>query len=114
MVIPLLQSVEVYTPGEIEYDRFGNEVRGPGAWAETPVAQWWIHRVEEKGEDSILRTVDLLTLHCPTESAPEAAGKVRLPDGSEWEVRGNPENFTHGWHGWSPGLAVVHCERVTG
>lgn len=113
-MMPLKQSVEVYTPGEVEYDRFGNEVRGAGQWVEVSVAQWWVHRTEEKGDDSILRLVDLLTLHCPPESAPGADGRVRLSDGSEWEVDGRPEDFTHGWHGWSPGLLVVNCRRVTG
>lgn len=107
-------TVEIYREGAFEKDRFGNLNPGPGEWEPVKVAQWWVHRTEEQGDDSVLRTVDLLTVHVPTGDAPSPGGKVRLPDGTEWEVQGNPEDFNHGFHGWSPGLVVVHCKRTEG
>ena len=112
--IPLSQQVEVYTPGPPVTARFGNERPGPGGWRAFRVASWWVHKTEEKDGEFILRTGDLLTVHVPPEAAPEPGGQVRLPDGSVWTVEGNPEDYTHGFHGWSPGLLVVHCKRVEG
>lgn len=112
--IPLRHSVDVYTVGEPVVDRFGNERPGEGSWSPVKVAQWWVHKTEEKGDDSVLRLIDLLTVHIPPEDAPTPGGRVRLPDGSVWEVQGNAEDFEHGFHGWSPGLVVVHGKRVTG
>lgn len=112
--IPTPHTVEMYLPGEPVEDRFGNLRPGPGAWESVRVASWWVHKTEEKGDDSILRTVDLLTLHVPVGFGPVPGGRVRLPNGTEWEVAGNPEDFNHGWHGWAPGLLVVHAKRVEG
>ena len=112
--IPTPHTVEMYLPGEPAKDRFGNERPGPGSWEVVRVASWWVHKTEEKGDDSILRTVDLLTLHVPVGFGPAPGGRVRLPNGTEWEVAGNPEDFNHGWHGWAPGLLVVHAKRVEG
>ena len=108
------QSVDVYRPGEPTTDRFGNLVPGVGVWEQTPVAQWWVHRSEESEGDSVLRTVDVLTVHFPAGTEPSPSGQIRLMDGTVWQVEGNPENYNHGFHGWSPGLMVVHCKRVEG
>lgn len=108
------QSVDVYRQGDPVKDRFGNLTPGVGVWESSPVAQWWVHRSEETDGDSVLRTVDLLTVHFPAGSEPAPSSKVRLPDGTEWQVEGNAENYDHGFHGWAPGLVVVHCKRVEG
>lgn len=108
------QSVDVYRQGDPVKDRFGNLAPGVGVWESSPVAQWWVHRSEETDGDSVLRTVDLLTVHFPAGSEPAPSSKVRLPDGTEWQVEGNAENYDHGFHGWAPGLVVVHCKRVEG
>lgn len=112
--VPLSQELEVYTQGEPVRDRFGDLRPAEGTWKTVKVASWWIDRTEEKSEDSILRTIDLLCVHCLPEDAPAAGGKFRLPEGTEWEVTGNPEDYNHGWHDWKPGLLVVHAKKVEG
>lgn len=112
--LPAHHSVDVYRPGEPVADRFGNLTPGVGVWESTPVVQWWVHRSEESEGDSVLRTVDVLTVHFPTGSEPSPAGRVRLGDGTVWQVEGNPEDYDHGFHGWSPGIVPVHCKRVEG
>lgn len=112
--IPLNQKVEVYRRGSPERDRFGNERPGKGEWQQVQVASWWVDRTEEKTEDSVLRTIDYLHVHFTPEMAPGPESKIRIPDGSEWTVEGNSENYNHGWHGWSPGLVVVHGKKVEG
>lgn len=107
-------SVDVYRPGEPTTDRFGNVVPGAGQWWPTPVAQWWVHQSQESHGDSILRTVDKLTACFRPEDAPGPDGKIQLPDGTEWAVSGTPEDYNHGFHGFAPGLVVVHCRRVEG
>lgn len=114
--VPLLHEVEVYTPGELVKDRFNNLRPGPGVWRRVKVAAWWVHGSEERdGQNaSVLRTIDMLTLHVPSEAALSPGGKVRLPDGSVWEVEGHGEDFNHGWHGFVPGLLVIHAKKVEG
>lgn len=107
-------SLEFYFPGEPTVDRFGNERPGLGEWALTAVASWWIERTEEKSDDSVLRTVNVLTIHVPEGFEPPPSGQVRTPDGTVWDVEGNAEDYTHGWHGWNPGLLVLHCKKVEG
>ena len=111
--IPLRQSLEFMVPGKA-VDRFGNERPTGGDWVKRPVASWWVDMSQEEHGDSILRTVDTLHVHLPVENAPPSWGRIRTPDGSVWEVEGNVEDFTHGWHGWNPGLVVVHAKRVSG
>lgn len=112
--IPTPHTVEVFREGELEEDRFGNLRPGPGEWWSIKVASWWVHRTEEQSEDSVLRTVDLLTMHTPIGQEPGPSSKVRLPDGSVWEVQGNPEDYNHGPFGFVPGLMVVNCKRTEG
>lgn len=112
--IPAIHPLEVFLPGEPVKDRFGNERPGPGEWVSVLVAQWWVHKTEESAGDSLLRTVDQLTAHFPVGEAPPPDAKIRTPDGSEWQVEGNPENYEHGFHGWSPGLVVVHAKKAVG
>lgn len=106
--------LDVFRVGEPVTDRFGNVRPGPGEWVEVLVASWWVDRTEEKQDDSVLRTVDMLHVHIPISDAPDASGKFRTPDGQEWQVEGNVEDFNHGWHGFVPGLVVVHAKKVEG
>lgn len=112
--MPLRATIEVYTPGTPERDRRGNLVPGPGSWRQQKIASWWVDRTEEKGDDSILRTIDYLHAHFPAGHAPDPGGKLRTPDGQQWQVIGNTEDYNHGWHGWSPGLVVVNATKVEG
>lgn len=112
--IPSRHSLDFYTPGTPTVDEFGDEVPGVGRWESTPVASWWIDRVDESAGDSIMRRIDELHIHVEPQYAPTPGGKVRTPDSKEWQVQGNAENYDHGWHGWAPGLVVVHARRVEG
>lgn len=112
--LPTPYQLEIYTAGPAETDRYGNKRPGKGLWKSVAVSSWWIDRTEEKGEDSVLRTIDYIHVHAPIDSDATAASKIRLPDKTEWEVIGNPENYQHGWHGWVPDLVVLHGRRVTG
>lgn len=106
--------LEVYTAGEPTVDLYGNKRPGKGQWKQVQVASWWVDRTEEKTGDSVLRTVDYIHVHIPADEQVSATSRIRLPDGSIWEVMGNPENYRHGWHGWDPGLVVIHGKKVTG
>ena len=112
--VPTGHMVELYMPGAPYRDRFGNERPGKGEWENVAVASWWVDKTEEKGEDSVLRTIDALHVLVPSASATVPASKVRLPDGTIWDVTGNPEDFNHGFHGWDTGLVVVHAVKVEG
>lgn len=112
--VPMKQVLEFYFPGTPTVDRFGNERAGVGSWESVLVASWWVEKPEELAGDSVLRTKDVLMVHCAPEDAPPAGGLVRTPDQSDWEVQGNVEDYNHGWHGWSPDLVVVQAVRVEG
>lgn len=112
--VPLNFPVEVLTPGETVVDMYGNEIPSGGQWVRAQAASWWVDKTEEKGEDSVLRTIDFLHVHLPPTEAVNAASRVRLPDGTEWDVVGNPEDYRHGFHGFDPGLVVVHARKVEG
>lgn len=114
MFIPLKNTVDVLVRGEPETDRFGNERPGKGVWRSVAVASWWVDRTDEKSGNSILRTIDYLHVHCRPEDAPKPDSVIRLPDGSQWQVQGNVEDYNHGWHGWAPGLVVVNAKKVEG
>lgn len=110
-IFPLAQKIEVYTPGEPGRDAHGNEIPGPGSWEPVRVFAWAVNKVDEERGESMLRTIDNLTVYTPEAFHP--GGRVRLPDGSEWEVEGNAEDYNNNpW--WSPGLVVVHCRKVEG
>lgn len=113
-MFPLTHSLDVEILGPPAVDRFGNERPGSSSWVSQPVASWWVDRTEEKSGDSVLRTIDYLHAHFPVGKAPDAGARVRTPDGRVWHVQGNAEDFNHGWHGWKPGLVVVHCKGVVG
>lgn len=112
--IPLPQSIDMQAKAGTKRDRFGNLVAAPGEWRQVRVASWWVDRSEEKAGDSVLRTVDYLHVHCLPSDAPGPEGRVRTPDGRVWSVTGNPEDFNHGFHGFIPGLVIVHAKEVQG
>ncbi len=114
MDFPTPFELEFALPGKPVVDRFGNERPGGFSWQRIPVSSWWIGATEEKAGDSVLRTMDMLHVHVSSSFSLDAAAKVRLPDGSEWSIEGNSENYDHGWHGWAPGLLVVHARKVEG
>lgn len=112
--IPTNQALEFYYPGEPVRDRFGNERAGEGEWVAVLVASWWVDKSDEKAGESVLRTIDMLHVHVPVGFEPPPSGLVRTPDQTEWTIEGNPEDFNHGFHGWVPGLLVLHAKRVEG
>lgn len=111
---PTPYTLEFFTPGETVVDRFGNERPGKGQWVQVPVSSWWIAQTEEKAGESVLRTIDMLSVHVGETVKVGADSKIRLPDGSEWSVIGNPEDYRHGWHEWNPGLLVIQAKKVEG
>lgn len=106
--------LDVYRVGEPVEDRFGNLRPGQGEWKPVMVASWWVDKTEEEQGDSVRRTFDVLHVHLRPDDVPGAGGKLRTPDGEEWEIEGNVEDFNHGWHGFAPGLLVVHAKKVGG
>lgn len=112
--IPLNRTVEVGIPGEPVVDRFGNERPGKPDWRTVKVAAWWIAQTQESHGDSVLRTIDVLSV-CATQGAgitPDS--KIRLQDGSVWAVDGNGENYDHGPFQFQPGLLVYTAKQVEG
>lgn len=112
--LPTPHHLDLYTAGLPTTDRYGNKRPGKGEWRRVAVSSWWVDRTEEKSEDSVLRTIDYLHVHLPPSAEANAASRIRLPDNTEWEVIGNPENYQHGFHGWVPNLVVLHGKKVTG
>lgn len=110
-MIPLAHAVEFWSPDTTSVDRFGDQRPGGGSWTPVRVAGWYVGATEETGGESVLRTSDVLTVLAP--SSPGPAGRVRLPDGSVWQVHGNPQDYRHGpW--WDPGLIAFECRKVQG
>lgn len=108
------EPLKFYDVTESTVDEFGDQVAAGGRWRDVLVASWWIDRVDEKRGDSILRTIETLKVHCLPEDAPGPSGRIRTPDGDEWEVKGPPDDYNHGFHQWVPGLVQVNAERVKG
>lgn len=112
--LPLNQEIEVLREGEPVVDPFGDTRPGKANWQKVKVANWWIDRVEEKDGDSVLRTISYLHVHVPHDVAPQPSETIRTTDGQTWEVEGRAENYDHGFHGFTPGLAVIHAKGVKG
>ncbi|CAB1012006.1 hypothetical protein FRC0497_02161 [Corynebacterium diphtheriae] len=108
---PLRFTVQVSGPSFLDTDRFGNARPVLAPASPLKVAGWAINAVDEKTGEQVLRTVDRLDLYTPQLIAPHS--RVKLADGTMWEVVGNSEDYSHGpW--WNLGLYVVHCTRVEG
>lgn len=95
-------------------DRDGNEYPGQVQRTEIPVVQWYVGKVEESQEDSVLRTVDELTVYVPADTPVDPAAVFELPDGSRWPVHGHPRDYNHGFHGWAPGVLVYTARNTEG
>jgi hypothetical protein len=54
-----------------------------------------------------------LTLYAPVGSHITARHRVRLADGTVWQVQGDPGHWHSPLTGWSPGV-VVELDRVVG
>lgn len=107
-------TVEVQGAGEIVTDRFGNERVAAGDWEPVKVTGWSLFDSQESHGDSILRTVTKLKVHFPQDQTPNAGQKVKLPDGTVWNVEATPTDYNHGPFGWQPGLRTAICEKVEG
>lgn len=98
--------------GRWDYDRFGNEVWVPGPLEDVPVFSWAVVKTQEIGEDSVLRTIDDLEILAPPDTfSPEQS--VTLPDGTVWQIQGNPEDINHNPY-WAPGLVTYHARKTEG
>lgn len=54
-----------------------------------------------------------LTLFAPSDIQITARHRVRLSDGTTWQVQGDPGRWESPFTGWAPGV-VVELDRVTG
>lgn len=99
---------------ETTTDLFGDDaIRGEVEWVPVDVFGWALNAVDESQGDSISRTRDHIDLYSPHTVAPTPGQVVRLPDGTVWEVEGNPQNYDNNpW--WQPGLAISRLYRVEG
>lgn len=111
--VPAAHVVEVSSPG-VMIDPFDNEIPTEGVWREVACAAWWVDRSEEHAGESVQRIVDALHVLLPVEVDVAPGAQIRLPDSSVWQVQGHPENYEHGFHGFRPGLVVVHARKVEG
>lgn len=94
-------------PGVFTPRKFSERVREIGC------AQWWVDQSVESFGDSENRVVT--TLHAVVEPNPLlVAGNALLVQRKQWEITGEPEDFSQGFHGWDPGVVVVHCRKVEG
>lgn len=113
MGFPLRKTIQVSEYGPPKPGRLGVMVPGPLTWVPKKVFGWAVVRVEEEQGDSVMRLIDDLQLIAPPGTIPEASNKIKLPDGSEWSVQGNAEDYNaNPW--WEPGLVIFHCRKVTG
>ncbi|KXB52731.1 hypothetical protein HMPREF0307_02049 [Corynebacterium sp. DNF00584] len=100
-------------PGAEVTDRFGNRSPGAGEWQTVPVIGWAVTQSQEMAGDSVLRTIDVLEVYAPDSLDILPSAQVRLPDGQEWQVDGNPQDYNHGPF-WAPGALVVKCRKTVG
>lgn len=110
---PLNCWVEVHREGDPVIDRFGNQRPRPDHWERVQVFGWAVNQTSEGDQTSVLRTYNQLSIYMPHEAIPAPSEKIRLPNGTVWEVEGNPENYDNNpW--FAPGLDVVRCKKVEG
>lgn len=114
MFIPARFPLTFIRPAGRVKDRFNNWIDGPPVEETVKVVSWWVDKTEEGHADSVLRTIDYLHVHVPSHVTVTGDMRVRTPDGAVWEIQGNAENYDHGFHGWSPGVSVVHAKKVEG
>lgn len=109
--IPLNQALAIAEMTHEHVDRFGDTRPVLGAAKPVPVAGWYVKPVDETAGDSVLRTVDRLTVFASEPFPPES--QITLPDGTVWAVEGHARDYRHGpW--FDPGLVVIHARRVEG
>ncbi|MCX7542302.1 hypothetical protein OS128_05175 [Corynebacterium sp. P5848] len=107
-VFPLRLTVEIAPPETQSKDRLGNPVRVPGKYRTVRCHSWEINQSVETTGDSVERVITHLLLHVPPEDKPEPGGKIRLPDGSVWDVAGDADTYTENpW--FDPGLVGVRA-----
>lgn len=109
---PLTQVIEVSQP-KIIVNVFDEEELIEGDFKPVAVFGWAVTSSQEKEDDSVLRTIDLLQVYMRPEDVTGPAATFRLPDGSEWEQEGNVADYNHNpW--FQPGLVVVNAKKVEG
>ncbi|GIG61125.1 hypothetical protein Lfu02_54970 [Longispora fulva] len=95
MISPLLLTdpVVFLVPGE-RVDRYGNTVQTFDVAREIPLRGWLQHRTTAEATDDGDAFVDRLVLvvpRLPATAVPVGLLRVRLADGTVWEVDGSPK-----------------------
>jgi hypothetical protein len=96
-------------------DRFG----GSESIEEHTSSGWVL--APDGGEEVVAggdRVSSQLTAYGPVDSDVIATDRVVLPDGTRWDITGDPERFRTPLHGHpfssAQGVCVIHLKRVTG
>ena len=114
MAYPRTIPVEVRAWTRTGYDRNGDPVMGFGLWQEVLVFGWAVSPTQEVVGDSLLRTIDTLTVYCAPGDDPGPGGEIRTPgDPTPWKVKGNDQDFANNPF-FDPGLVVVTATRTEG
>lgn len=115
---PMNESVTVRKPGEkVEDPLTGNLLDRPGEVLTVSVFSWAVIQSVEQPAGAA-RTFDGLGAHLEERlqiiGLPDVISSgdvVILPNGSEWSLAGNAEDYNHNpW--WSPGLVVYYALKV--
>jgi hypothetical protein len=113
MLVPIPASVTLVvvteTPGG--RDPYGNDRR---VGSETPYAgcAWWSNATSEDDEGRLTVTTGRTAL-LPDAAVVAASSRVRFPDGSLWQVQGDPAPQWSPITGFTGGILVL-LQRVTG
>ncbi|WP_312715472.1 hypothetical protein [Corynebacterium flavescens] len=114
MPFPLTLELKVRTWTRTGTDRNGDPLMGYAAWRTIKVFGWAVSPTQEVVGDSLLRTIDTLTVYCAPQDDPGPGGEIRTPqDPTPWKVKGNDQNYENNPF-FDPGLVVVTATRTEG
>lgn len=107
---PLKFSLDTQGEGHWEKDELNNDVWVPGPPITVKVFAHEVIRSEEQIVGGHPRLVEELRIYAPPGTFIREA-PVTLPDGSKWELQGNPEDQNNNPF-WAPGLVTYHGKRT--
>lgn len=114
MSYPRRQAVQVRSRVQTGVDRNGDPKMGFSPWKAILVFGWAVSPTQEVVGDSLLRTIDTLTMYPAPEDDPGPGGEIMIPgDPVPWRVEGNNDDYSNNPY-FVPGLVVVTAHRVKG